>query len=352
MLTLEAVEQPFQVLDYNGQVVGPLPEGVNQEQSLRWYRAMWLTRNFSNKLVALQRQGKATTWIPSQGQEACAVGLATALEPQDWLAASPREMGGYLFKGVKPAAIAYFVRGYPPPRALFDESTRCLPFTIVIGTQTPHAVGLAMAARIRGDRAVSVVAVGDGASSEGDFNESLNFAGVYQAPAVIVVINNGWSISVPRSKQSAATTLAQRGPAFGLPSHRVDGNDILAMHSVMQEAVNRARMGGGPTLIEAITYRMSAHSTADDPTRYQPAEELSYWQERDPLKRFRQFLLKRNWLDEAHDQQIQIEVDREITEQVELAYSLPVPAPAALFSHVYATPSLRLQRQRDQIGKD
>lgn len=343
---------PYQLLDQEGQLLGPIPADLKTEQLLHWYRVMRLTRLFSAKLVALQRQGRATTWIPSDGQEAIAVGMATSLQEQDWLACSPREMGAYLLKGVSPAAIAYFTRGYAPPTALFPAQTHCLPFTIVIGTQMPHAVGLAMAAKIKGDNAVVVGACGDGATSEGDFNEALNFAGVFQAPAVLVVVNNGWAISVPRHKQTVARWLAERGAGFGVPARLVDGNDILAVYSVMKEATERTRNGGGPTLVEAITYRLTGHSTADDPTRYQPREELAVWQAKDPLRRFRCFLMKQGWLDEAEDKKIIAAVEAEIAEQVEIAFNYPAPSPGAFFDNVYQTQPPRLQRQHKLLQQD
>ncbi len=320
-------EQPYQILDPMGRVVGQLPEGLDADRLILWYRTMWLTRLFSNKLVALQRQGRSTTWIPCNGQEAIAVGLATPLLAQDWLTGSPREMGGYLLKGVTPAAIAYFCRGFPPPPELTRPDVHCLPFTIVIGTQTLHSAGLAIAAKLKKEDSVVVGTCGDGASSEGDFSEALNFAGVFQAPLVMVVVNNGWAISVPSHKQYAAKHLAQRGIGFGLPARLVDGNDILAVHAVMQEAVERARNGGGPTLVEAITHRQAAHSTADDPTRYCPPEDLSLWEAKDPIKRFRNFLFENGYLDEKRDMSLVADVEAYLTEQVQKAFDYPAPSP-------------------------
>lgn len=309
---------------------------------------MWLTRFFSARIVALQRQGRATTWIPSQGQEAIAVGMATPLQPQDWLAGSPREIGSYFLKGVSPAAIAYYTRGYAPPPDLWGHN-RCLPMTIVIGTQTLHVVGLALAAKIKGTDEIAVGSCGDGATSEGDFNEALNFAGVFQAPVIMVVVNNGWAISVPRQRQSAASEITARGPGFGVPARLVDGNDILAVYAVMKEAAERARNGGGPTLVEALTYRLSAHSTADDPTRYCPPDELAQWQARDPLKRFKRFLLEGGYLAEAEEELLVKEAEDYINQQIELAHNYPVPDQAALFDNVYAELTPRLVRQRQEL---
>jgi len=351
MQEIELLE-PYQILDPDGKVVGPLPEGLENHQLLLWYRTMWLTRLFSNKIIALQRQGQATTWIPTLGQEASGVGMATSLQPQDWLAGSPREIGGYFLKGVPPAAVAYFVRGTPPPAELFKGQPRCLPLTIVIGTQTLHSVGLAMAAKIKGENSVVVGSCGDGATSEGDFNEALNFAGVFKAPVVLYVVNNGWSISVPRSKQSVAKYLALRGLGVGIPFRVVDGNDILAIYSVMKEAVERARAGDGPTLVEAITFRRGAHSTADDPSRYCPPEELLFWEKRDPIKRFRQFLLDQNILDESGDTKLVEEVEEELAEQIKLAYNYPLPRPDSLFDNVYGKLTPRLERQRELMRRE
>ncbi len=348
----EAFEQPYQILDPLGRVVGQLPEGLDAHRLILWYRTMWLTRLFSNKLVALQRQGRSTTWIPCNGQEAIAVGLATPLLAQDWLTGSPREMGGYLLKGVTPAAIAYFCRGFPPLPELTGPDVHCLPFTIVIGTQTLHSVGLAMAAKLKKEDSVVVGTCGDGASSEGDFSEALNFAGVFQAPLVMVVVNNGWAISVPSHKQYAAKHLAQRGIGFGLPACLVDGNDILAVHAVMQEAVERARSGGGPTLVEAITHRQAAHSTADDPTRYCPPENLSLWEARDPIKRFRNFLFESGYLDENGDMSLISEVEAYLNEQVQKAFDYPAPSPDSFFDNVYAELTPRLVRQRERVRQE
>lgn len=351
MLTRE-FDKPFQILDQDGQVVGPLPANLTPGRLLEWYRMMWLTRTLSNKLVALQRQGRATTWIPSNGQEATAVGLATPLLEQDWLTASPREMGGYLQKGFSPAAVAYFCRGYPPPPELVGKDVRCLPFTIVIATQTLHSVGLAMAAKMRNENSVVVGTCGDGATSEGDFSEALNFAGVYQAPLVMVVVNNGWAISVPSHKQYAAKHLALRGSGFGLPARLVDGNDILAVHAVVQEAVANARAGGGPTLVECVTHRQAAHSTSDDPTRYCPPENLALWETRDPLKRFRRFLYECGYLDEKADKELTLAVEAYMNEEVQRAYDYPAPAPESFFDKVYAEPTPRLARQREEVRRE
>src|SRR6266481_9488983 len=292
-MTIQQIDSssiPYQILDPEGNLVGEMPD-LSAERMLSLYRFMQLGRVFSNKIIAMQRQGRATTFGSLAGQEATAVGLAAPLQTQDWLATSYREIASLFVKGVPITTVAYSFRGFTPEN--WPSESHCLPIQIVIGTQMLHAVGLAMAAKIAGDPVVAVGVCGDGATSEGDFNEALNFAGVFQAPVVLVVQNNGWAISVPRHRQSAAATLAARGAGFGVPSRLVDGNDILAVYAVMQQAVERARSGQGPTLVETLTYRIGAHTTADDPTRYRRADEVEFWRTKDPLVRFQRFLMSR-----------------------------------------------------------
>lgn len=337
---------PYQILDPEGNLIGEVPD-LTPERMLYLYRAMQLGRAYSNKIIALQRQGRATTFGSLVGQEATAVGLAAPLQPQDWLATSYREIASLFVKGVPLATITYSFRGFTPEN--WPAETHCLPVQIVIGTQMLHAVGLAMAAKISGDPVVAVGVCGDGATSEGDFNEALNFAGVYQAPVVLVVQNNGWAISVPRRKQSAAQTLAARGAGFGVPSVLVDGNDIFAVYAKMHYAVERARSGQGPTLIETLTYRIGAHTTADDPTRYRDPAEVEAWRAKDPIVRFERFLSRRNLLDEQQVRQIVAEVEEEVNEAVQTAEAMPPMAPDSFFDYTFATPYPRLQQQRTDL---
>jgi pyruvate dehydrogenase E1 component alpha subunit len=337
---------PYQILDPEGKLVGEMPN-LSAERMLSLYRFMLLGRIFSNKIIALQRQGRATTFGSLAGQEATAVGLAAPLQPQDWLATSYREIASLFVKGVPVPTVAYSFRGFTPPN--WPTETHCLPIQIVIGTQMLHAVGLAMAAKIAGDPVVSVGVCGDGATSEGDFNEALNFAGVFQAPVVLVVQNNGWAISVPRHKQSSALTLASRGVGFGVPSELVDGNDILAVYDVMQKAVERARAGQGPTLVETLTYRIGAHTTADDPTRYRNQLEVEAWQAKDPITRFQKFLIGRDLLTEDLAEQAVTELEEEVNEAVMLAEAIPPMAPDSFFGYTMADLSPRLEEQRADL---
>src|SRR5437588_617724 len=337
---------PYQILDVEGKLVGEMPD-LSTERLLALYRYMQLGRAFSNKIIALQRQGRASTFGSLLGQEATAVRLAAPLQARDWLTTSYREIASLMVRGFPLATLVYMFRGFTP--ANYPGETHCLPFQIVIGTQMPHAVGLAMAAKISGDPTVAVGVCGDGATSEGDFNEALNFAGVFQAPVVLVVQNNGWAISVPRHKQSAAPTLASRGIGFGLPSVLVDGNDILAVYDVMQQAVERARAGQGPTLVETLTYRIGAHHTADDPTRYRDPDEIETWRSKDPILRFQRFLTRRSLLNPQQDQQLLEDIETEINEAVRVAEAMPSPAPDSFFDYTSATLSQRQQEQRADL---
>src|SRR5947209_2729006 len=337
---------PYQILDVEGKLVGEMPD-LSAERLLSLYRYMQLGRAFSNKIIALQRQGRATTFGSLVGQEATAVGLAAPLQPQDWMATSYREIASLMVKGFPLATLVYAFRGFTP--ANYPRETHCLPFQIVIGTQMLHAVGLAMAAKIAGDPVVAVGVCGDGATSEGDFNEALNFAGVFQAPVVLVVQNNGWAISVPRHRQSAAPTLASRGPGFGVPSELVDGNDILAVYDVMQKAIERARAGQGPTLVETLTYRIGAHPTADDPTRYRDSAAVEAWQAKDPIARFQKFLIRRDLLTEDRAQQTVDELEEEVNEANRISEAMPPMASDSFFDYTMATLSPRLEEQRADL---
>ncbi len=298
----------YQVLDEKGNLVGSLPS-LSTELMLKLYRTMHLGRALSNKIIALQRQGRATTFGPLNGQEAATIGLAAPMQPQDWLSTSYREMASLVWRGVPIPSLIYSYRGLP---AQYPPETRCLPVQIVIGTQMLHAVGLGMAAKIAGDPVVSVGVCGDGATSEGDFNEALNFAGVFKAPVVLVVQNNGWAISVPRHRQSAAPTL-------------------------------------GPTLIELLTYRLGPHTTSDDPTRYRDEAEVAAWREKDPITRFQRFLLSRDLLNQEQDRQLVDEVEDEVNRAANEALETPAPAPDVIFDFVQAEPSARLQAQRQDL---
>src|SRR5213594_3206065 len=293
-----AVEPRFQVeylsiLDSDGNLDTALEPKLADNELKSLYREMLLGRRLDERMVRLQRQGRIGTFAPIKGQEASQMGSVFALRPTDWMVPSFRETAAMIWRGWPIEKILLFFAGYveggqPAP----DQHD--LPITIPVGTQLPHAVGLAYAAQYRGDDAVVMAYFSDGATSEGDFHEALNFAGVWHVPLVVVVQNNQWAISVPLKKQTHSRTIAQKALAYGFPGIQVDGNDVLAVYAATREAVDRARAGDGPTLLECVTYRLAMHTTADDPKKDRTEEEVAMWEHKDPLTRFRAYLEKKD----------------------------------------------------------
>ncbi len=339
----------YQVLSPEGEVMGPIPN-LSPGELVSFYRWMVTGRVFSNRMVALQRQGRMGTFAPYNGQEATAVALAAPLQTDDWLVASYRENISYLVKGIPMLTIMKQWGGHIADN--YPLQANCTPFQIVLGSQTLQAVGVAQAIKYNKKPDVVVTAIGDGATSEGDFNEALNFAGVFKAPIVFVIQNNGWAISTPRHKQSAAKYLADRGPGFGMPGFVVDGNDVLAVYQVMTEAIHRARADDGPTLIEAITYRLGAHTTADDPTKYRTPEQVEDWARRDPIARYRTFLINQHLLTSADDEDLYQSIDIEIEEAVTQYEAMADPHPADQFAYIYQTQPPQLQRQQSEFLRE
>ncbi|MBN1786520.1 MAG: pyruvate dehydrogenase (acetyl-transferring) E1 component subunit alpha, partial [Candidatus Methanofastidiosa archaeon] len=291
----------FGIIDQEGNLLREDP-GLDEALMKDMYWWMILARMADEKALSLQRQGRIGTFAPSKGQEAAQVGPALAMTGEDWFFPAFRELAAYLIRGIPLQNVLLYFMGDPRGN-IVPEGINNLPIYVPVGTQVPQAVGAAYGMMLRGRGSVVVCFFGDGATSEGDFHEGLNFSGVMKVPVVFICQNNQWAISVPRERQSASRTLAQKAIAYGIRGVQVDGNDALAMYLASDEAIRRAREGKGPTLIEAFTYRLSMHTTADDPTRYRKDEELERWLERDPLKRFRAYLEKRGiwskqWQDE------------------------------------------------------
>src|SRR5690349_3933692 len=295
------------VLDAEGNLDASLDPRLPGEQLKRLYRAMLLARRLDERMVRLQRQGRIGTFAPIKGQEASQLGSIAALGPTDWMVPSFRETAAMIWRGWPIEKLLLFFAGHLEGGQPAPEQ-RDLPITIPVATQLPHAVGLAYAAQYRGDDVVVMAYFGDGATSEGDFHEALNFAGVWHVPVVFVCQNNQWAISVPLKKQTNSKTIAQKALAYGLPGIQVDGNDVLAVYAAAREAIERARAGDGPTLIECVTYRLGVHTTADDPTKYRTAEEVAEWERKDPLTRFGAYLQKKNLLDDGLDESADAEI--------------------------------------------
>jgi 2-oxoisovalerate dehydrogenase E1 component alpha subunit len=305
-------------------------------------------RRFNEQATALTKQGRLAVYPSSTGQEAAEVAAALALREQDWLFPSYRDTLAAVARGLDPVAVLSLLRGdwhsgYDP------RSTRVAPLSTPLATQLPHAVGLAHAARLRGDDVVALAMVGDGGTSEGDFHEALNFAAVWQAPAVFLVQNNGFAISVPLAKQSAAPTLAHKAVGYGIPGRLVDGNDAAAMHQVLSEAVERARRGEGPCLIEAVTYRVDAHTNADDATRYRDADEVTAWREHDPVALMERELRTRELLDDTGVREAKEAAEEMARDLRERMNQEPDLRPMDLFDHVFAHRTPQLEKQAELL---
>src|SRR5499426_473116 len=345
-----ALEPRFQVeylsvLDSDGNLDTALEPKLADHELKSLYRSMLLGRRLDERMVRLQRQGRIGTFAPTKGQEAAQIGSIFTLRPADWMVPSFRETAAMIWRGWPIEKLLLFFAGHleggqPAP----DQHD--LPITIPVGAQLPHAVGLAYAAQYRGDDAVVMAYFGDGATSEGDFHEALNFAGVWHVPVVFVCQNNQWAISVPLKKQTHSRTIAQKALAYGLPGIQVDGNDVLAVYAAAREAVGRARAGDGPTLIECVTYRLGVHTTADDPTKYRSDAEVAMWEQKDPLTRFKAYLEKRNLLEDGLEQH----VDEEIAEAIRRFEAVPAPDPLTMFDHVYAELPAHLVAQREEMA--
>ncbi len=276
------------------------------------------------------------------------------LRESDWLVPAFREAAAQIYRGRSMESILLYYGGYNQGGAVSDD-LRNLPDAIPVGTQIPHAVGIAYGMRYREKDDVALVFFGDGATSQGDFHEALHFAGVFHTPTVFVCQNNHWAISVPRSQQTRAETLAQEGLGHGIPGIQVDGNDLLAVFVATQEAVDRARAGDGPTLIECVTYRLSLHTTADDPTRYRSEEEVEKWEKRDPLPRFQRYLRDKGLLSEESIETLEEEIQAEIKDAVQSAEERMKELdkdPLVMFEHLYAEMPAYLEEQRDELAQE
>ena len=332
------------ILDSDGNLDAALEPEIPPEELKRIYRAMLLGRRLDERMVKLQRQGRVGTFAPIKGQEAAQIGSVATLRPTDWTVPSFRETAAMIWRGWPIERLLLFFAGYleggqPAPQQ------NDLPIAIPVATQLPHAVGLAYASQYRGDDAVVMAYFGDGATSEGDFHEAMNFAGVWHVPIVFLCQNNQWAISVPLKKQTHSRTIAQKALAYGFPGLQVDGNDVLAVYAASREAVERARAGEGPTLIECVTYRLGVHTTADDPTKYRSEEEVKAWERKDPLTRFTRYLEKKNLLEEN----LEAAVDEEIAAAVRRFEAVGPADPLAMFDHAYAELPDGVRAQRREV---
>ncbi len=330
---------------------------LGEAEVVEIYRWLVTTRQLDERLVALQRQGRIGFHVGSLGEEAAIIGSAFAMRKTDWVFPCYREFGAALMRGL---GLQKFmdnmfgnandtVQGRQMPNHITSRETGFTSVSSPVGTQITQAVGFSWGAKIDGKNLASLVYFGDGATSSTDFHSGMNFAGVFKVPVVFFCRNNGWAISVPAERQTATRTFAEKAAAYGIPGVRVDGNDIFAVVSVVREAVRRGEQGLGPTLIEAVTYRMGGHSTSDDPNRYRPTDDLKPWAERDPLARLRQYLERHKLWDDRTEQALVADIDQRFRAAVAISEKTPAPALESIFEDVYQKPPWHLQEQRADL---
>jgi pyruvate dehydrogenase E1 component alpha subunit len=338
----------LQILDEEGNCDEELRPCLDGEQIKKLYEWMVLARTFDDKAFKLQREGRLGTYASILGQEAAQIGSAYALKPTDWMFPAFREPGASFVRGLPMRMIFQYwagdERGSQIPEGLNDY-----PITIPVATQIPIAVGVALAAKARGDGSAVLAYMGDGATSKGDFHEGLNFAGVFSAPVVFVCQNNQWAISVPLHRQTAAKTLAQKAIAYGFPGLQVDGNDIFAVYRATFEALARAREGKGPTFIECVTYRLGDHTTADDASRYRSREQVEEWKKKDPVERLRKYMEKRALWNKSYEQTVRAATKDQVESAVHEEESLAPADPQDMFRFTYQDLPMELKEQMENF---
>lgn len=346
-------KEPLQILRENGIVEKALEPKLTDDQLRSIYRTMMQVRMLDERGMLLQRQGRIGFYIDARGQEAVHVGAGSALQKDDWYFPHYRDVGVALMRGAALRDVFNqlfgnaedLLKGRQMPNHFAFRAQNFLSVSSPLSTQLPQATGAAYAMKLLGKREVAMASFGDGSTSEGDFHVGMNFAAVWRVPCVFVCNNNYWAISVPLHKQTASESIAVKAVAYGMPGVRVDGNDVLAVYAAVKEAVDRARKGDGPTLVEAVTYRMGPHSSSDDPTRYRPQQELDLWSKRDPIVRFRAYLQKKGIWDGKREAALQEEINAAFTEALGHAERVGKPGFEDAFAETYAelTPQQREQ---------
>lgn len=333
-------------LDEHGKVTQPLPDFARDPAALLpLYRAMVLMRTYDGKAIALQRTGQLGTYASMLGKEAIEAGVASAMHADDVFLVTYRENGAQIMRGVAMKEL-FLYWGGDERGSNFADSRRDFPICVTIAAHVTHTVGVAYAMKLRREPRVAVCVLGDGATSKGDFYEGINAAGVWRLPAVFVVNDNQWAISVPRRTQSAAQTLAQKAIAAGIPALQVDGNDVIAVRHAFQQALDTARSGRGPSLIEAVTYRLSDHTTADDATRYRNADEVAAAWKLEPILRLRTYLMSCGAWDRAQEEALIKECNEQVQAAVQAYLDTPAPSAEQMFDHLYAVLPPALEKQR------
>ncbi|MGC8478676.1 MAG: pyruvate dehydrogenase (acetyl-transferring) E1 component subunit alpha [Candidatus Micrarchaeia archaeon] len=339
----------LQILDENGKVdESQFPAYLTEDLAVQMYKYMSFARTLDAKTLSLQRQGRAVTYAPLVGEEATQIGSALAMRKDDIFVPNFRQHGVYLARGLPLELYFIYWRGFEEGGAIPPE-VKGLPVIVPVASQVPHAAGMAFAQKYKGTGNAVITYVGDGGTSEGDFYEALNFAGVFKVPLVTIIENNQWAISVPRKKQTAAETLAQKAFAAGIKSIQVDGNDVFAVYKAVKDAISFSTEG--PTLIECVTYRMSMHTTADDPTKYRPDAEVEAWKKKDPIERLGKYLLSKGLWDDSKEKAMQAEQVAAIDDAIKKAEAFKGD-PASMFKNVYSFMPEMLQEELDEAEQN
>ena len=338
----------LRILHPDGRCDEKLKPDLSDKTIQNLYREMVFIRQADQRALSLQRQGRFGTYAPCQGQEAAQVGSAYALGENDWIFPSFREMGACCMRGLPLKDIFVYWMGDERGQKV-PEGVNVFPISIPVGSHPLHAVGVAWAAQLQGEKICTVAYFGDGATSEGDFHEAMNFAGVLGAPAIFFCQNNQYAISVPRKIQTAAKTLGQKAMAYGFSGIQVDGNDLFAVYAATREAREKAISGGGPTMIEAVTYRFGPHTTADDPTKYRSDKELEEWKPLDPLLRLQRYLQGKGLWGEDWEAGVKEEAEKSINEALQEAEGVPEPKPEEFFQYAFAEMTPNLKEQMDDF---
>lgn len=342
------VPPPVQLVAPDGTPAGDFDVGLAPDRLRELLRLMIRARKLDRECVALQGEGELTVYPPFEGQEAAQVGSAFALGPDDFVFPSFRELAAAIARGVDAAEYLRYHRGTWHGGPYDPISNRFAPICVPVATQIVHAVGWALGAKLDGKDACSIAYFGEGSASEGDFHEGANLAAVFRAPVVLFCQNNGWAISVPLDEQTAAP-IFRRADGYGFPGVRVDGNDVLAVYAVTRTAVERAHAGDGPTLIEAVTYRIGPHTTSDDASRYRSEEEVASWRERDPIERYRKYLLRADLADEAFVAGCESDAEAWVADVRAVLTSLGPPPASDMFDFVFAEPPAMFKRERNRF---
>jgi pyruvate dehydrogenase E1 component alpha subunit len=337
----------LQVLDENGKADDSLMPDVSDDDLKKLYENMVLVRTFDKKAFSMQRQGRLGTYLEVRGQEASQVGSTYAMKDKDWLFPMYRSTGALIARGQPMVRMLQYWGG--DERGLISpDEVNNFPICIAVGTQSLHALGAGWASRLTGDKLVSVVYLGDGATSKEDFLSAMNFAGVFNAATVFIVENNQFAISTHRDEQTGSETIAQKAIAFGFEGIQVDGNDALAVYKTTHEAIEKARKGDGPTLIECFTYRMGDHSTSDDAARYRDPKEVEEWSKKDPLDRMEKFLASKNLLDDAYKEKVAADSTASVKKAIDEFENMEPANPEDIFTYMYAEMPTQLKEQFEE----